>query len=88
MSMTENRSYERTIEELHLFIRKVLAEPELITKSMEITRQLIDTDNANEKIGAEISANTNIKIPVEHSEADRLFIEALKEAVKDEKALY
>lgn len=86
--MSENMNYERVIEELNLFIKKVLADPGLIEQSMNITRELIDEEEANAKIGAEISAGTSIKIPVEHSEADRMFIEALKEAVRDEKALY
>lgn len=88
MSVAENRHYERTIEELRLFIKKVLAEPDLIPKSLEITRELINEEQANVKIADQISASTNIKIPVEHSEADTIFLDALKEAVRNEHALY
>lgn len=88
MSVAENRHYERTIEELSLFIRKVLAEPDIIPKSLEITRELINEENSNNRIADQINANTSIKIPVEHSEADEIFLEALKEAVRDEQALY
>jgi hypothetical protein len=42
-------------------------------------------------IANEISDTTSIHIPdsaEEHSEADRLFLELLKEVVQEEKALY
>ncbi|MCW8887288.1 MAG: hypothetical protein OQK12_18850 [Motiliproteus sp.] len=88
MANIEVRNRERTIEELRMFIKKVLVEPEIIGTSLEITRELIDDENADQLIGERLSASTNVKIPVEHSEADTLFIELLKEVVRDEHALY
>ncbi len=43
------------------------------------------------RIANEISESTSVHIPedpAEHSEADRLFLELLKEVVSEEQALY
>ncbi len=88
MANIEVRNRERVIEELRVFIKKVLVEPEIIGTSLQITRECIDEDDADHKISEQLSATTNVKIPAQHSEADRLFIELLKEVVRDEKALY
>ncbi len=88
MANIEVRNRERVIEELRVFIKKVLVEPEIIGKSLEITRQLIDEEDSAQRIAEQLSATTNVKIPAQHSEADQLFIELLKEVVRDEKALY
>lgn len=88
MSVKEIKNKERVINELLLFIRKVLAEPEICTKALEIARAHINDPNASVVIADELSAATNVKIPVEHSEADKLFLDVLKSVVKDEKALY
>lgn len=88
MSAIDIRNRDRTIEEMRIFIKKVLVEPEIVPKCLEITRTLIDADNADQQIGEQISGSTNVKIPANHSDADTLFIDLLKEVVRDEKALY
>ena len=89
MSIAEDiRNRDRTIEELRGFIKKVLVEPSIMERSLAITRELINSENADQLIGERISATTNVKIPIEHSDADKLFIDLLKETVRDEKALY
>lgn len=85
---TDIRNRDRIIEELRVFIKKVLAEPEIIPQCLSITRELIDADNADAQIAERISASTNVKIPANHSDADKLFLELLRETVRDEKALY
>jgi hypothetical protein len=88
MSSLELRNRDRAIEELRIFLKKILVEPEIIPQSLAITRSLIDEDNANQKIAQQISDTTNVKIPAEHSDADKLFLEVLREVVRDEKAMY
>ncbi|MFB9886875.1 hypothetical protein [Balneatrix alpica] len=82
------RKRDRIIEELRTFIKKVLTEPEIAAKSVAIARELLNEENADRKIADRISATTSIKIPAEMSDADRLYLELLREVVRDEKALY
>ncbi len=88
MSVAEIKNKERVINELMGFIRKVLVEPEICGTALEIARKHIGDDNADVLIADALSASTNVKIPVEHSDADALFLHILKEVVKDEQALY
>ena len=88
MSAIDIRNRDRTIEELRGFLKKVLVEPAIVPHCLGIARELIDKDNADSQIGAKISSTTNVKIPLQHSTADKLFIDLLKEVVRDEKALY
>lgn len=88
MSIAEIKNKERVINELTSFIRKVLVEPEICGTALDIAREHLNDENAEIVIADKLSASTNIKIPVEHSEADRLFLELLIEVIKDEKALY
>jgi len=88
MSIAEIKNKERVINELMSFIRKVLVEPEICETALKIAREHINDDNAAVVIADELSSITNIKIPLEHSEADRLFLEVLIDVIKDEKALY
>jgi hypothetical protein len=88
MSSLELRNQQRTIEELRTFLKKICVEPNIIEQSINITRKLIDEDNADELIAQKISATTNVKIPAKHSDADQLFLDVLREVVRDEKALY
>lgn len=88
MKVSEIKNKERVINELSSFIKKVLVEPEICTKAVEIARAHLKDENAHIVIADEISSTTNIKIPVEHSDADKIFLEALIEVVKDEQALY
>ncbi|ERP94810.1 hypothetical protein Q666_07795 [Marinobacter sp. ES-1] len=76
------------IEELRVFIKKVMSEPTIAVKSMEIARKYKGEPNADELIAREISANTTIRIPETWSEADKMFLEILHEVLDDEEALY
>ena len=88
MSITEIKNKERVINELLGFIRKVLQEPDICEKALGIARDHINDENANMIIAEKLSAISNVKIPIEHSDADQLFLELLMEIVKDEQALY
>lgn len=88
MSISEIKNKERVINELLRFIRKVLDEPEICAAAKEIARKHGGKADAAQLIAEELSATTNVNIPIEHSDADRLFLEVLQEVVKDEKALY
>ncbi len=88
MSNLELRKSQRTIEELRGFLKKIFVEPDIISHSLAITRELIDKDNADAIIAQKIAATTNVKIPAEHSDADQLFLQVLREVVRDENAMY
>ncbi|WP_299179889.1 hypothetical protein [uncultured Neptuniibacter sp.] len=88
MSIAEIKNKERVINELMSFIRKVLVEPDICEKALEIAREHLNDEHAETVIADKLSATTNIKIPIEHSEADRLFLQVLLEVIKDEQALY
>lgn len=86
-SATESRQ-SKMIAELRGFIKKVLADPTIPAKCMEIGRRLQHEPDATRRMADEISATTTIRIPEEMSEADRMFLEVLHEALEDEAALY
>jgi hypothetical protein len=88
MSTSVESRQARMIDELRVFIKKVLAEPTIAVKSMEIARKYRNEPNANEVIAREISANTTIRIPENWSEADHMFLDILHEVLDDEEALY
>ncbi len=88
MSIAEIKNKERVINELMSFIRKVLVEPEICEQALAIAREHLNDENAATVIADKLSATTNIKIPIEHSEADDLFLEVLIDVIKDEQALY
>jgi hypothetical protein len=71
-----------------VFIKKVLSDPTIAVKSVEIARKHRSEQNANEVIAREISANTTIRIPENWSEADHMFLDILHEVLDDEEALY
>lgn len=79
---------ERAIGELTLFIRKIFAEPDICEIAKTIARKHLNEVNAHMLIAEELSSTTNVKIPIEHSEADTLFLNLLIDIVKDESALY
>ena len=86
---TSNESRQaRMIEELRVFIKKVMSEPTIAVKSIEIARKYRGEPNADELVAREISANTTIRIPENWSEADKMFLEILHEVLDDEEALY
>jgi hypothetical protein len=84
----------RVINELRGFIKKLLQDPRILEQSLEIARQQIGQGSSAEvmaRIANEISETTSVHIPedpAEHSEADKLFLELLKEVVSEEQALY
>ncbi len=88
MSTSVESRQARIIDELRVFIKKVLAEPTIAVKSMEIARKHRNEPNANDVIAREISANTTIRIPESWSEADHMFLDILHEVLDDEEALY
>lgn len=88
MSTSNESRQAKVIDELRGFIKKVLADPTIPAKCMEIARTLHNEEDAEKKIANEISATTTIRIPENLSEADELFIEIIKEVLEDEAALY
>ena len=69
-------------------IRKIFSEPEICAIALEIANKHLNESNAHTLIAEELSATTNVKIPVEHSEADTLFLDLLIDMAKDASALY
>ena len=67
----------RVIDELRVFIKKVLSDPTIAVKSIDIARKYRSEPGSDELIAREISANTTIRIPEKWSEADRMFLEKL-----------
>lgn len=88
MIIAEIKNKERTIDELTAFIRKVLIEPDICSTALQIAREHLHDEHAEQVIAEKLSAITNVKIPIEHSEADRLFLDILINVIKDEQALY
>ncbi|MAL97420.1 hypothetical protein [Hydrocarboniclastica marina] len=88
MSSATESQQARVIAELRVFIKKVLADPTIAVKSMEIARKLKDEQDADRKIAEQISAQTNVRIPEKLSEADRIFLEIINDVLDDEAALY
>ncbi|WP_417584213.1 hypothetical protein [Nitrincola sp.] len=87
-NIAEIKNKERVINELMRFIKKVLADPQICDKAIAIARKHMDQKDADHLIAEELSSLTSVKIPIEFSEADKLFLHVLKEVVKDEQALY
>ncbi len=84
----------RVINELRGFIKKMLQEPQILEQSLAIARRHLSEENQEgvvSRIANEISDTTSVHIPedpADHSEADKLFLELLKEVVSEEQALY
>lgn len=88
LDISDIKNKERVIEELVRFTRKVLAEPQICDAAKAIARKHMKAEHANQLIAEELSGSTSVRIPLEHSEADTLFLELLKDVVRDENALY
>jgi len=88
LDISDIKNKERVIEELMRFTRKVLAEPQICDEAKAIARKHMKAEQANQLIAEELSGSTSVRIPLEHSEADTLFLELLKDVVRDENALY
>jgi len=81
-------SQAKVIAELRTFIKKVLTDPTIAVKVMDIARRLKDEPDADRKIADEISSTTIVRIPEKMSEADLMFLEIIREVLDDEMALY
>jgi hypothetical protein len=72
----------------------LLQDPKILEQSLVIARQQLTEGNSSAamaRIANEISDTTSVHIPedpAEHSEADKLFLELLREVVQEEQALY
>jgi len=88
MSTANESQQSKVIEELRVFIKKVLSDPTVAVKSMEIARKYRQEPNADELIAREISAQTTVRIPENWSTADRMFLEIIHDVLDDEEALY
>lgn len=88
MSSSEESRQAKVISELSVFIRKVLSDPTVASKCMEIARKLKDEPNSDKLIAEEVSASTIVRIPEEHSDADKIFINIIRQVLDDEAALY
>ncbi|MDX1799586.1 MAG: hypothetical protein R3303_01565 [Marinobacter sp.] len=88
MSTASESRQAKIIDELRVFIKKVMSDPTIAVKSVEIARKYRDQPNADELIAREISANTTVRIPESWSEADKMFLEILHDVLDDEEALY
>lgn len=91
----------RVINELRAFIKKLLQDPQILEQSLTITRRAFQTREQTQlgasdrevlaRIASEISDTTSVHIPEnadDHSEADKLYLEMLKEVIDEEQALY
>ncbi len=88
MSSSIESRQAKMIDELRGFIKKVLADPTIPAKCMEIARSLQQEADSDRKIANEISSTTTIRIPENMSEADELFLQVIKDVLEDEAALY
>lgn len=84
---TESRQ-QKVIDELKGFIRKVLSEPTTAARCMEIAREYRHKQGAREAMAREISAQTIVRIPEQHSDADEIFLDLIEDVLEDEEALY
>ncbi|TNC81843.1 MAG: hypothetical protein C9356_06825 [Oleiphilus sp.] len=88
MSSVEESRQARIISELSMFIRKVLSDPTVAPKCMEIARKYKGHPEATKMMAEEISASTIVRIPEDHSDADKLFLKLVQDVLDDEAALY
>lgn len=91
MSNSSEISKARALTELRLFLKKLLLEPGTLEKTLKIAQDHYGDHKMMDKVAEDITSKTLIKIPddpEERSEADKLFLELLKEVVEESKALY
>ncbi|ADZ90469.1 hypothetical protein [Marinomonas mediterranea] len=86
--MASELNQQRIIDEFLRCFRKMLMEPELAAEIVRIAKEHINDTDAYQKIAEEVSAQTTLKIPEEHSEADKMFINLLMDVVKGDSLLY
>lgn len=91
MSHSSELNQARVINELRQFLKKVLLEPGSLDKTLEIAQRHAGKLDFFEATAKDISRETVIKIPdnpAKHSDADKLYLELLKEVVDEGSALY
>lgn len=91
MSSANEINKGRVINELRQFIKKLLQDPTIVPTSLEVARAHSGQPNSAEVIAREISSRTSVKIPddiADFSDADRLYLEVLKEVIDEEQAMY
>lgn len=88
MSSAEESRQAKVISELRTFIKKVLSDPTVASTCMDIARSLKNEPEADLKIAEAISSQTIVRIPEVLSDADRIFIDIIKDVLEDESALY
>ena len=86
--MANELNQQRIIDEFLRCFRKMLMEPELAGELVRIAREYIDEPDAYQRIAEEVSNQTTLKIPEDHSDADRMFIKVLMDVVKGDSLLY
>lgn len=88
MSSAEESRQAKVISELRVFIKKVLSDPTVASTCMEIARRVKDEPDSDLKMAEEISSATIVRIPENHSDADKIFLGIIKDVLEDESALY
>ncbi|SET61953.1 MULTISPECIES: hypothetical protein [Marinobacter] len=88
MSTANESRQAKVIGELRVFIKKVLSDPTVAVKCVEVARKHRGKPDAHQLVADEISASTTVRIPENWSEADRMFLEILDDVLDDEEALY
>lgn len=88
MSNVSERRQAKVIDELCVFIKKVLSDPTIAVRCVEVARKHRGKPDADQLIAEEISATTMVRIPEVWSDADRMFLDILSEVLNDEEALY
>lgn len=86
--MSSELNQQRIIDEFLRCFRKMLMNPELAGELVRIAKEHLNEADAYQRIAEEVSKQTTLKIPEEHTEADRLFISLLIDVVKGEANLY
>ena len=88
MSSAEESRQAKVISELSVLIKKVLSDPTVASKCMEIARRVKSEPDADLKMAEEISSETIVRILENHSDADKIFLNIIKDVLEDESALY
>ncbi|MCV2401274.1 hypothetical protein OFY17_00110 [Marinomonas sp. C2222] len=86
--MDNELNKQRIIDEFLRCFRKMLMDPELSGELTRIAKEYINEPDAYERIAAEVSSQTTLKIQENHTEADRMFIKLLMSVVKGDSLLY
>ena len=91
MSSSTEMTKARALSELRQFLKKLLLEPGTLEATLEIAKRHYGDHKMLDKVAEDITNETLVKIPEdpeERSEADKLYLELLKEVVEESQALY